>query len=140
MLAPFVPFAACNDAKTHVYGAQFYEQAQDCLDDYAALDVVQGETASSRCDPVCLVGGAGYYVSAVCAPYPTAFTVSASDAATDPVCAAAIAAFVAGKSCTAPAADGGDDGGDGAGDDGAGDDGAGDDGSGDAGSGDAPTD
>jgi hypothetical protein len=146
--------ASCSDVQTHVYGAQLYEQTNACLDDYAALDVVTGGTGSARCAPTCLVGGASYYVSTMCAPYPASLTANAqwignaAVAATpgtpiDPVCAAALVA----GSCSAPV-DAGGDGGDAAGDDGrdaadgagddsgdaAGDD-SGDDGGGDAGDG-----
>lgn len=125
---------ACNDAKTHVYSARAYDTQADCLSDYAALDVVPGDTGAATCAPVCLVSGATYYVSTVCAPYPSAYVVYAADAgvdaATDPTCQSAIAALAASKSCGAPA-DAGGDGGDDGGDDGGGE--AGDDGGGEAG-------
>jgi hypothetical protein len=120
---------ACNDVQTHVYSAQLYEQSSDCLDDYAAIDVVTGGSGSARCAPVCLVGSGAYYVSTMCPPYPAALTASDPDAAPDPLCTAALAAADAGKSCSAPpdaAGEAGDDGGDAAGDDGG--DASGDDG------------
>lgn len=117
---------ACSDAKTHVFSAQLYEQARGCLDDYAAIDVVEGGDGSARCAPACFVGGGAYYVSTMCAPFPAALAPADLDAAADPTCVAALAAAAAGKSCSAPvdagdgrdaAGDAGDDGGD-AGDDG----------------------
>jgi len=106
--------ASCNDAKTHVFSARAYEQANDCLDDYAAIEVVQGEVGSARCAPACLVGAGTYYVSTMCPPFPASLTAHDPDAAPDPVCIAALAANAAGKSCSAPA-DGGGDAGDGGG-------------------------
>ncbi len=130
--------AACNDAKTHVYSARAYDVGADCLSDYAALDVVAGETGSARCAAVCLVSGGNYFASTMCAPYPSAFDVFAADAgvdaATDPACTAVLAASAANRACGAPP-DAGD-----AGDGEAGDDGGGDDGGGDDGATDAPTD
>jgi hypothetical protein len=86
----------CDDTPTHVYSAELYEQANDCLDDYVALDTVSGGSGSALCDPVCLVNGTTYYVSRMCAPYPGA--VTAGDA-TDPLCAAALAAYQSCKFC-----------------------------------------
>ena len=131
---------ACDDANIHVFSAQLYEQASDCLDDYAAIEVVPGDNGSATCSPVCLVGAGAYYVSTMCPPYPDSLSPPDPDAAPDPVCVAALAANAAQRSCSAPSGDdGGDDGGE-AGDDGGGDDGGGDDGGGDDGGGDAPAD
>ncbi len=86
----------CDDAPTHIYSAQLYEQANDCLDDYTALDIVTGGTGSSGCNPVCLVGGGATYVSTVCPPYATAVAPGAPD---DPACIAALAAYQTCKWC-----------------------------------------
>lgn len=132
-----IVIAACTDAKTHVYSARAYDAQADCLSDYAALDVVPGDTGAATCAPVCLVSGATHYVSTVCAPYPSAYVVYAADAsvdaATDAACQAAIAALASGKACGALAdagIEGGGDGGREAVDDGGGE--AGDDGGSDA--------
>jgi hypothetical protein len=86
----------CDDTPTHVYSAELYEQASDCLDDYVALDIVSGGSGSALCDPVCLVNGTTYYVSRMCAPYPSAVTPGD---ATDPTCTAALAAYTNCKFC-----------------------------------------
>ncbi len=86
----------CDDTPTHIYSAQLYEQANDCLDDYTALDIVTGGTGSSGCDPVCLVGSGTTYVSTVCPPYATTVALGAAD---DPTCVAALAAYRTCKWC-----------------------------------------
>jgi hypothetical protein len=103
----------CDDTPTHVYSAELYEQASDCLDDYVALDIVSGGSGSALCDPVCLVSGTTYYVSRMCAPYPSAVTAGDSS---DPLCAAALAAYQSCKFCqdtgnepTCETPDGGED-------------------------------
>jgi hypothetical protein len=154
--------AACDEnIRSHVYAASQFEQSKGCLDNYGAVDVVDGDDTGNQCPPVCLMNGGVYYISTMCPPYPPLFIVTDGDggaeAGVDPICTAALAAYTSVTFCNADggvadaasgdgASEGGDDGatseaGDEGGDDGAvnegGDDGG--DGGVDA-PGDSPTD
>jgi hypothetical protein len=62
--------AACNESEPRVYTAQFFRPDPGCLESYAPLGLVQGESLSALCEPVCLALGEDLYVSTVCPPYP----------------------------------------------------------------------
>jgi hypothetical protein len=109
--------SACEDPGVHVFSAQVYDTAGQCVDPSStALDVINGKATGDNCAPACLVQSTQVYVSTQCGPYPQGYTVEAADAATDAAdpCTAALAAFTAGTTCGA----GDDGGGDGAADSG----------------------
>ncbi len=90
---------ACSDAVSHIYTGRAYNPARDCIGPTESIDVVKGSDAVFTCDAVCLLsageGGAGYFVSSECAPYPSFYSVNPAD----PVCTMALAAAVRGDLC-----------------------------------------
>jgi hypothetical protein len=133
--ATFLAVAAaggCDESKSHVYVAQLYEPARDCLDPSASLDIIQTGQAGLTCAPTCIVlpsppspGGEKVYVSTMCGPYPADYDVSGTDA----TCPSALAAFARGPdvcnsdgTSTNPADAGAEAGDGGGGDDGGGHD------------------
>jgi hypothetical protein len=125
--------ASCDDKPTsHVYVAQLYEPARDCLDPSTSIDIVSSGDGPLSCAPACLVApsppapnSAKVYVSTMCAPYPASLDTSG----TDETCAAALAAFARADVCasdgtsSSPADGGAEDASDDASDDGSTDDG-----------------
>jgi len=80
----------CDDPEEHIYTAELFEPASNCLDPYSALDIIAGgDGGQATCAPVCLVGGNATYVSTVCPPYPEGYDTSG----TDPSCALALADY-----------------------------------------------
>lgn len=105
---------SCIATESYVYSAQKYDPTNDCVNAYAAVEVVKGSGASAKCPAVCLMVGADLYVSTLCPPLPDIATAVDSDAGT---CIAALAAAASGGTCDMPVAseggtDGGDEGGD----------------------------
>lgn len=97
-------FAACLDEEArYVYTAQKFDPALGCLEDYAPLETVPGESVSSVCAPTCLSANANVYLSTVCPPVPAIAT--ALDAAS-PECQAALDAARLEASCSAPEEEG----------------------------------
>lgn len=104
---------ACSDAVSHIYAGRTYDRARDCIGPTQSIDVVKGSSAVFSCDAVCLLnagdGGAGYFVSSECAPYPSFYSVNPADRA----CTRALAAAARGDVCfedggsAAPAVDAG---------------------------------
>jgi hypothetical protein len=114
LLAVLGALAAC-DGDSHIFQAQQYEPAQDCVDLGVAIDVISGGASSYGCSPECLVYDAPdaaqvIFVSNQCGPYPTQDYSVESQAdigdASDP-CGRAIAAFLRDGGVCAPA-DGGE--------------------------------
>jgi hypothetical protein len=107
--------ASCISTDSYVYTAQKYDPTNDCVNAYAAFEVVNGSGASARCPRVCLMVGADLYVSTLCPPLPDIASAVDSDAG---ACIAALAAAASGGTCDMPVAteggtdDGGADGGD----------------------------
>jgi hypothetical protein len=98
--------AACDTAaESHLFIAEQYETARDCLDPDTTVDVIPTGQAGLTCAPACLVdptasggGSERIWVSTMCGPYPAAFDVSG----TDPMCAAALAAYARGPDTCTP--------------------------------------
>ena len=90
---------ACSDAISHIYTGRSYDTARDCIAPTVSIDVVKGSDAVFTCDAACLVsagdGGAGYFVSSECAPYPSFYRVNPAD----PACTKALAAVARGDVC-----------------------------------------
>ena len=81
--------AGCDEGGPRVYTAQRHSLESDCLETYAPIGLVEAETVSSLCEPVCLLLGEDLYVSAVCPPYPAETSLEPEDSEG---CAAALAA------------------------------------------------
>jgi len=92
--------ASCLSTQSYVYVAQKYDPTGDCLESYAAVEVVNGSGASSTCPAACLTVGADLLVSNMCPPLPTIATEVPSDAGD---CIAALAAAKRGGTCDSPA-------------------------------------
>lgn len=93
-------FVACLDEDPrYVYTAQKYDPALGCLEDYAAVETVPGDSVSSVCPVTCLTANASVYLSTVCPPVPAIAT--ALDAAS-PECQEALDAARLEASCSAP--------------------------------------
>ena len=104
VLGGLLVLGACNDYEPAVYTAQLYRAADDCLEPYSPIGVVQVQTLSSQC----LVDSAGsLYVSTVCAPYPDAFASEIPEAAVED-CKNALAAAAQDQQCDAGADAGAD--------------------------------
>ena len=88
----------CDESGPRIYTAQPYLAALGCLSAYTPISLVETHDVSALCEPVCLRIGAALYVSTLCAPYPGEST---QPPASDPECAAALAA----PSCGELAAD-----------------------------------
>lgn len=101
-------FVACLDEDPrYVYTAQKYDPALGCLEDYAPVETVPGESVSSVCPVTCLTANASVYLSTVCPPVPAIAT--ALDAAS-PECQEALDAARLEASCSAPAEEDEEDG------------------------------
>lgn len=101
-------FAACLDEDPrYVYTAQKYDPALGCLEDYAPVEVVPGESVSSVCAPTCLTANGEVYLSTVCPPVPAIATEL--DAAS-PECQGALDASRLEASCSASEEEEGDGG------------------------------
>jgi hypothetical protein len=100
LLLVVVAGASCdNEGDSHVYVAQRYETARDCLDPSTSLDVITTAQAGLACAPTCLVqpsppapNGGNVYVSTMCGPYPANLDTSGTDAR----CPLALAAYARG--------------------------------------------
>jgi len=97
--------ASCLTTESYVYTARQYDPAADCLNAYAAVEVVSGSGARSTCRAACLTVGPDLYVSTMCPPLPVIATAVAADAGD---CIAALAALKRGGTCDEPG-DGGAD-------------------------------
>jgi hypothetical protein len=86
----------CNESGPRVYTAQRYRPELACLEGYAPLGLVEGESLSSLCEPVCLALGDNRFVSTVCPPYPAEVSVELPDSAD---CAAALGAVASESTC-----------------------------------------
>ncbi|MBS2018478.1 MAG: hypothetical protein JST00_36775 [Deltaproteobacteria bacterium] len=95
--------AACVTTETYVYTAQKYDAANACVEDYRAIEVIDGKGAKSTCPASCLLVNGELFVSTMCPPLPAVAAAVALDAAD---CKAAIGA----PSCSAQEpGDGGED-------------------------------
>jgi hypothetical protein len=72
-----------------VYTAQRHSVEAGCLETYAPIGLVEAETVSALCPPVCLLLGEDLYVSTLCPPYPAETSVEPEDSEG---CAAALVA------------------------------------------------
>jgi hypothetical protein len=90
---------SCLTTQSYVYYAQRYDPTGDCLETSRAVEVVNGEGASSACPAMCLTVGADVLVSTVCPPLPAIATELEADAGD---CIAALAAAERGGTCDAP--------------------------------------
>ena len=61
---------ACASADHYVYSARKYDADVGCLEPYRAVDLVAGDSVSSKCDPVCFRYGNDTFTSKVCPPLP----------------------------------------------------------------------
>ncbi len=91
---------SCLTTQSYVYSAQKYDPAGDCLESYAAVEVVNGTGTSSACPAACLTVGADLFVSTMCPPLPVIATAVPADAGD---CIAALAAAKRGGTCEEPA-------------------------------------
>jgi hypothetical protein len=125
--AAAVAVAACHEAEQYVYTAQRYDEANECLEDYAPIEMVSGSEVSSLCPATCFAVDTDVYVSRLCPPLPP--NATEGDPSTSP-CKEALAAAAKNVFCSSLDAsedDGGggdeaggdDDGGDAGADDGA---------------------
>lgn len=99
---------ACDGTDSYVYTAQRFDPSEGCLGDYESVEVVAGSGASATCPAACFSFQGELYVSTVCPPLPAgAEAVEASE----PECAAALAAASQEATCSAggPVIEGGGD-------------------------------
>lgn len=102
-------FAACLDEQArYVYTAQRYDPTLGCLEDYAAVETVPGDSVSSVCPITCLSANASVYLSTVCPPVPA---IATELDARSPECQEALDAARLEASCSAPEEEEGDGGG-----------------------------
>ena len=119
---------SCIATESYVYTAQKYDETNDCLVDYTAIETVNGSAVSATCPAACMMVGDALYVSTVCPPLPVIATpvdLDGGDPAIAAACRAALAAAERGGTCDDPVEGGADASEDGA-RDGSGDDGGGD--------------
>lgn len=91
---------ACGSQSSHVFIARPYEIARDCVDPSAGVDVVDGPPSTASCAPVCVIDTMhNYLVTGSCPPYPYGDAIQAMDAAVDPTCMLALAAYVRNDTC-----------------------------------------
>lgn len=118
-LAAGAATAAClSEDPRYVYTAQRFDPAAGCLEDYAPVETVPGDTVLSTCPAACLTVDGEVYVSTVCPPLPD---IASPLEPSDPACQAALEAARREVSCSdeegaepeddAGAADADDDGG-----------------------------
>jgi hypothetical protein len=86
----------CNESGPRVYTAQLYRPELACLEGYAPLGLVEGESLGALCEPVCLALGEDRYVSTVCPPYPAEVSVELPDSDD---CGAALEAVASDSTC-----------------------------------------
>ena len=91
--------AACSSDATHVFSARRFDANLMCLDPYTAVDVVSGGDTGRGCDLVCLTNAGEHFVTRQCAPYPPLFGVYGADGG-EATCAAALAAYARGDTCS----------------------------------------
>lgn len=70
VLGALVVAAACNEVQSYVFVARRYDPEAGCLEAYAAIDLVQGAGAGSRCAPTCFRYNGAVYTTRVCPPLP----------------------------------------------------------------------
>ncbi|HEY8077983.1 MAG TPA: hypothetical protein VIF62_27845, partial [Labilithrix sp.] len=71
--------ASCEDVRSYVYNAQQYDATNGCLNDYSAVEVVEGSGSNAYCAPTCFSVGATVYVSTQCPPLPAVATELPAD-------------------------------------------------------------
>lgn len=82
--------SACSDVGPRVYTAEPYDPEGGCLGEYEAIGLVEADSLSASCEPVCLEWSGTLYVSTLCAPYPDLATQLSPEEDAD--CAAALLA------------------------------------------------
>lgn len=90
---------ACEESNQHVYTGQRWNDALQCLDDYAPIEMVPGADVSSTCPATCFAVDEELYVTTLCGPLPG--NATAVPLGTSP-CKEALAAMAKGASCSAP--------------------------------------
>jgi hypothetical protein len=89
-LATLLANGACSDVGPRVFTAVPYDAEGSCLGEYESIGLVEADSLSASCEPVCLELAGTVYVSTLCAPYPDVTTVLT--AAESEECAAALSA------------------------------------------------
>jgi hypothetical protein len=92
---------ACGTS-SYPFQARRFDPTLMCLDPYTGIDVISGDDPGGGCTLACLANAGTYYLTQECPPYPPLFAVYSADAgsaASDPTCAAAIAAYTRGATC-----------------------------------------
>lgn len=87
LLVPFAIAAACKGSDTYVYSARRYVADAGCLEAYKSIDLVNGDSVSSKCAPNCFSYGGQTYTSTVCPPIPELATALDPES---PECKAAV--------------------------------------------------
>jgi hypothetical protein len=92
---------ACDDPGSYIFSGEQYDPVLNCMEPVTSIDVIAGSQPGS-CAPVCILslpqdGGQIAYVSTLCGPYPD--YPFETDAGSDPLCIAAMAAFNADALC-----------------------------------------
>lgn len=99
---------ACVGTESYVYSAQKYDPANDCVQAYRSIEVIDGKGAKSTCPKTCLDVNGEIYVSTLCPPLPAIAVEVPPDAAD---CKAALKAPSCDEETDGGDEDGGEDGG-----------------------------
>src|SRR5262245_27854530 len=89
----FLSASACDDGRTHIFGAYRYEPTRDCLEGSAAVDVIDGPDPGACASVRCWTSPAGeIYVTSTACDAPPDYREHTQDPAQTP-CERALAAF-----------------------------------------------
>lgn len=91
LLAFLLIVIACEEAQVYVYSAQRYNEDEDCVGRYEAIETVPGPDVYSKCAKRCLTVKEAVFVSTVCPPLPA---IANDLPPTDPTCQKALAAQI----------------------------------------------
>jgi hypothetical protein len=94
-----VVLVACDDSGPYLFQAEQYEPGNQCVDNYAVIDNIDGDDPGALCSPVCLTNMGIYFITTECAPYPFGYVEQGVDGAVDPTCMTALAAFTRNDLC-----------------------------------------
>jgi hypothetical protein len=93
LVAAALVVVACDDSGPYIFQAEQYEPGNQCVDNYAVIDNLDGTDPGALCSPVCLTNMGIYYITTECAPYPFGYAEQGLDGAVDQTCMMALAAF-----------------------------------------------
>lgn len=90
LFGPLAVGAACAGADQYVYTARRYDADAGCLEPYASIGVITGDSVSSTCSPICFRLLDQTFTSTMCPPLPTLAVALDAEA---PECLAAASLF-----------------------------------------------